>query len=143
MWPAGQHTNCEPSAAGRSWKGGARERADDVFFATGIKRRRSKADFAPTWRSGWDSNPRGIAPKLISRCLGNHSDKIRRRILSNARIRIHSHTLTSHHRSEQHQMRRKTVEKQVTVLISISEKSSKINGLRGQAEKQPTRFRII
>ena len=21
---------------------------------------------APTWRSGWDSNPRGIAPKLIS-----------------------------------------------------------------------------
>ena len=43
--PAGRPTNCEPSAAGRSWKGGARERADDVFFATGIKRRRSKADF--------------------------------------------------------------------------------------------------
>ena len=21
---------------------------------------------APGWRSGWDSNPRGIAPKLIS-----------------------------------------------------------------------------
>lgn len=95
------------------------------------------------WRSGRDSNPREVSLKLISRCLGNHSDKIRRRILSNARIRIHSHTLTSHHRSGQHQMRRKTVEKQVTVLISISEKSSKINGLRGQAEKQPTRFRII
>ena len=30
-------------------KGGARERADDVFFALGIKRRRSKADFAPAW----------------------------------------------------------------------------------------------
>ena len=42
----------------RSWKGGARERADDVFFAAGIKRRRSKADFAPTWRSRRDSNPR-------------------------------------------------------------------------------------
>ena len=72
MWPAGQHTNCEPSAAGRSWKGGARERADDVFFASGIKRRRSKADFSPTWRSGWDSNPRGIAPKLISRGIANN-----------------------------------------------------------------------
>ena len=32
MPPAGRPTNCEPSAAGRSWKGGARERADDVFF---------------------------------------------------------------------------------------------------------------
>ena len=48
--PAGRPTNCEPSGAGRSWKGGARERADDVFFAKGIKRRRSKADFAPTWK---------------------------------------------------------------------------------------------
>ena len=125
-------------------RGKGRERADDVFFALGIKRRRSKADFAPTWRRWRDSNSRALLHAYrISRCLGNHSDKIRRRILSNARIRIHSHTLTSHHRSEQHQMRRKTVEKQVTVLISISEKSSKINGLRGQAEKQPTRFRII
>ena len=33
--PAGRHTNCEPSAADHSWKGGARERADDVFFAAG------------------------------------------------------------------------------------------------------------
>ena len=48
MPPAGRPTNCEPSAAGRSWKGGARERADGVFCAAGIKRRRSKADFAPT-----------------------------------------------------------------------------------------------
>ena len=91
-----------------------------------------------------DSNPcTEVILKLISRCLGNHSDKIRRRILSNARIRIHSHTLTPHYRPEQYQMRRKTVEKQVAVLISISEKSSKIKRLRGQAEKQPTRFRII
>ena len=45
------------SAAGRSWRGGARERADDVFFATGIKRRRSKADFAPTWCARRDLNP--------------------------------------------------------------------------------------
>ena len=25
-------TSCEPSGAGRSWKGGPRERADDAFF---------------------------------------------------------------------------------------------------------------
>ena len=43
-------TKSQPSAAGSIWKGGARERADDVFFAIGIKRRRSKADFAPTWK---------------------------------------------------------------------------------------------
>lgn len=29
----------------------------------------------------------------ISRCLGNHSDKIRRKFLSNSRSRVHSHTL--------------------------------------------------
>ena len=55
--PAGRHTNCEPNEVGRSWKGGARERADDVFFAIGIKRRRSKADFAPTWCARRDLNP--------------------------------------------------------------------------------------
>ena len=55
--PAGRHTNCEPSGAGRSWKGGARERADGVFCAPGIKRRRSKADFAPTWSGVRESNP--------------------------------------------------------------------------------------
>ena len=32
MPPGGRHANCEPSEAGRSWKGGAREQADDVFF---------------------------------------------------------------------------------------------------------------
>ena len=32
MPPGGRPANCEPSGAGRSWKGGARERADDVFF---------------------------------------------------------------------------------------------------------------
>ena len=70
--PAGRPTNCEPSAAGRSWKGGARERADDVFFAAGIKRRRrSKADFAPTWKGrlksiffqGQTKPPRSGGPK--------------------------------------------------------------------------------
>ena len=55
--PAGRHTNCEPSGAGRSWKGGARERADGVFCAPGMKRRRSKADFAPTWSGVRESNP--------------------------------------------------------------------------------------
>ena len=32
MPPAGRPANCEPSAADRSWKRGARERANDVFF---------------------------------------------------------------------------------------------------------------
>ena len=36
------------------------------FCSVGIKERRSKADFAPTWRSGWDSNPRALADNLIS-----------------------------------------------------------------------------
>ena len=53
-------TKSKPSAAGSIWKGGARERADDVFFAIGIKRRRSKADFAPTWYRWWGSNPHGV-----------------------------------------------------------------------------------
>ena len=37
MPPAGRRTNCEPNEVGRSWKGGARERADDAFFALDIK----------------------------------------------------------------------------------------------------------
>ena len=49
------------------------------------------------WRIGRDSNPRGIAPKLISRCLVNHSDKIRRKFLSNSSSQIHSHTLLPIH----------------------------------------------
>lgn len=49
------------------------------------------------WRSGRDSNPRAIARKLISRCLGNHSDKIRRKFLSNSSSQIHSHTLLPIH----------------------------------------------
>ena len=56
-----KETNCEPNEVGRSWKGGARERADDVFFAAGIKRRRSKADFAPTWCRWRGSNPHALA----------------------------------------------------------------------------------
>ena len=39
-------------------KGGASERADDAFYDYDIKKRRSKADFAPTWRRRRDSNPR-------------------------------------------------------------------------------------
>ncbi len=53
-------TKSKPSGAGSIWKGGARRRADDVFLK---KERRSKASFAPTWRSGWDSNSRaGFEP---------------------------------------------------------------------------------
>ena len=54
-------TKSKPSSAGSIWKGGARERADDVFFAIGIKRRRSKADFAPTWCRWRGSNPHAVA----------------------------------------------------------------------------------
>ena len=61
MPPAGRPANCEPNKAGRGWKGGARERADDGFFAAGIKRRRSKADFAPTWQ--------GVTIRILSGCL--------------------------------------------------------------------------
>ena len=46
-YPGGLSANCGPSTAGRSWEGEVRERADDVFFALGIKRCQSKADFAP------------------------------------------------------------------------------------------------
>ena len=41
-------TKPKPSEAGSVWKGGARERADDVFCFDRNKKRRSKADFAPT-----------------------------------------------------------------------------------------------
>lgn len=49
------------------------------------------------WRRRWDSNPRALADNLISRCLGNHSDKIRRKFLSNSSSQIHSHTLLQIH----------------------------------------------
>ena len=52
-----QNTKLKPNEVGSILKGGARERADDVFFAAGIKRRRSKADFAPTWCARRDLNP--------------------------------------------------------------------------------------
>ena len=39
-----------PSEAVMIWKGGARGRAEDVFFAIGVKRRGRKADFATTWK---------------------------------------------------------------------------------------------
>ena len=43
MPPVGRLANCALSKAGRSWKGGARKRADDVFFAIGIKRHAPRA----------------------------------------------------------------------------------------------------
>ncbi len=49
-YPGGLSANCGPSTAGRSWEGEVRERADDVFFALGIKRCQSNADFAPKRR---------------------------------------------------------------------------------------------
>ena len=36
------------------------------FSAAGKKISRSKADFAPTWRRRWDSNPRAREDYLIS-----------------------------------------------------------------------------
>ena len=60
--PAGRHTNCEPSVAGRSWKEGARERADDIFFAAGTKRRRIKVRFAPTWQGETIRIPYAFGP---------------------------------------------------------------------------------
>ena len=59
-----RHTNCEPNEVSHSWKGGAREQVDDVFFAIGIKRRGRKADFATTWSEWRDLNSMG---QLLSR----------------------------------------------------------------------------
>ena len=44
--PRSGGTKPKPSGAGSVWKGGARKRADDVFFAISIKRRGRKANFA-------------------------------------------------------------------------------------------------
>ena len=51
-----RHPNRNPAIAVAIWKGGARERADGVFFVQRQKRRRSKADFAPTWCERGDLN---------------------------------------------------------------------------------------
>ena len=48
----------EPSAVRQIWKGEAGERADGVFCVPGIKRRRSKANFAPAWSWRPDLNRR-------------------------------------------------------------------------------------
>ena len=45
---------------------GARERADDVFFAPSIKRRGRKADFAPTWLRGQNLIPQSPGYALLS-----------------------------------------------------------------------------
>ena len=65
-YPSGSKQFCVPNRwAARDFlrKGGARERADGLFLK---KISRSKADFAPAWRSGWDSNPRYREVQLIS-----------------------------------------------------------------------------
>src|SRR5699024_7340753 len=54
------------AAAGPVWKGGAGERADDIFFTTDIKKRRSKADFDPTWHARRDSNPQLQVPETCA-----------------------------------------------------------------------------
>ena len=46
--------NRDPASAVTILRGGARKRADDVFLSVRIKRRRSKANFAPTWYAGRD-----------------------------------------------------------------------------------------
>lgn len=53
----------QPSEAVLIWKGEARGRADNALFCpTGIKERRSKADFAPMWQGGTIR----ILPKLLA-----------------------------------------------------------------------------
>ena len=47
--PQGGLPSARPAQRVAAGKEGVRERANDVFFASVIKRRRSKADFAPTW----------------------------------------------------------------------------------------------
>ncbi len=42
---------------------------------------------------GFEPTGRLNTGQTISRCLVNHSDKIRRKFLSNSRSRVHSHTL--------------------------------------------------
>ena len=61
MPPAGRPANCEPAkwvAVGKEEQGSVRMAS---FLPQAEKRRRSKADFAPTWCRRWDSNPHGIA----------------------------------------------------------------------------------
>ena len=61
------YTKPKPSAAGSVLEGGANG-AKRIFpgIAKGVAGECSGAQFAPTWRSGWDSNPRAVACKLIS-----------------------------------------------------------------------------
>ena len=50
-------TNSKPSAAGSSWKGGARERREKSGAPVRERPILSGADFAPTWSECGDSNP--------------------------------------------------------------------------------------
>ena len=54
--------NRSPAQRVRFGSGGARKRADDVF----IKKRRSKANFAPTWWRRVDSNHRSETQQIYS-----------------------------------------------------------------------------
>ena len=56
-------TNSKPSAAGSSWKGGARERREKSGAPVRERPILSGADFAPTWSECGDSNPGPPAPK--------------------------------------------------------------------------------
>ena len=65
----------EPSEAGRVGEGGARERAQFSRKAAGLPRKRSLADFAPTWSECGDSNPGPPAPKAGALPTAQHPDR--------------------------------------------------------------------
>ena len=69
MPPAGRPANCEPSTAGRSWKGGARERADDVFFCHGHKKTSEQSGLCSDveYRNTIDANASRFSPKAKSK----------------------------------------------------------------------------
>ena len=58
--------DCESHEVGRNRKGGAGGASDDAFSCAGIKKRRSKADFASTWWRRVDSNHRSETQQIYS-----------------------------------------------------------------------------
>ena len=69
-------TNSKPSAAGSSWKGGARERREKPGAPVRERPILSGADFAPTWSECGDSNPGPPAPKAGALPTAQHPDMI-------------------------------------------------------------------
>ena len=71
MPPGGRPANCEPSEAGRSWKGGAREQADDVFFCRRHKKTSEQSglcsDVAPPARLERTTFRLGVRLQYVSR----------------------------------------------------------------------------